>query len=100
MLPNNTAPWRYEVVDLRRPVTSLLLVGITIAKVDDQARLKRALHSIPVAQQSGFTCRTLVRAAIAALAKDGSLGTTTLMSWDAIERRGFEYIAEKKQAGR
>ena len=99
-LPNDTAPWRYEVVNLRRPVTSLLLVRITIAKVVDQVRLERTLQDIPVAQRPGFTCRTWVSAAIAALAKDGGLGTSTTMNWDTIQRRGFEYVAEKKAAGR
>ena len=73
-LSNYTAPWRYEVVNLRRPVTSLLLVRITIAKVVDQVLLERTLQNIPVAQRPRFTCRTWVSAAIATLAKDGSLG--------------------------
>lgn len=97
--PTGIAPWRYESIILVRPATHLLLVRITIAKVENQAQLERTLASLPIDQSPDFTCNTWVRDAVAELARDGSLGTK-MTEWEKIESKAKEYAAAKSRVGR
>lgn len=93
-------PWQYKVVPLRGVQTSSLLVRITVAKVEDLAQLERTLSQVPVAQYQGFTCRTWVADAVAALDQSGSLGTKRTDNWNTIQDFATRYVKRKKDAGR
>ena len=93
-------PWQYQVFELRSVQTINLLVRITVAKVEDLAKLERTLSRVPVAQYQGFTCRTWVADAVSALNRDGSLGTKCTDSWDKIQDVAKRYVKSKKDVGR
>lgn len=97
--PLGEDPWRFEAMELKSPVDALLLVRITIAKITWQSQLGRTLSQVPVDKYAGFNCRSWVRDAIAALGKDGNLGTSFL-DWEMIEKKALEYVVQKREAGR
>lgn len=100
-VPGHNIPfWQYKIIPLRGVQTSSLLVRITVAKVEDLAQLERTLSQVPVAQYQGFTCRTWVADAVAALDQSGSLGTKRTGNWNTIQDFATHYVREKKGVGR
>lgn len=97
---HNTPPWQYKIIPLRSVQTSSLLVRITVAKVENLAQLERTLSQVPVAQYQGFTCRTWVADAIAALDQSSSLGTKRTSDWNFIQDFATRYVREKMDIGR
>ena len=95
-----TPPWQYKTVQLSVPQTGNLLVRITIGKVENRAQLESTLSQLPVDQYPGFTCRTWVADAVAALHQDGSLGTKQTANWTAIQDFAVQYVRDKRDNGR
>lgn len=94
------SPWRFESLRLTHDIPQIPLIHITIAEVDDHAKLVGVFERVNIPQgDPNFNCRTWVRDAIRAVSHARCLGRRSV-DWETIEKKAFEYVATKRDLGR
>lgn len=77
-----------------------LRVRITIAKIEDEARLVEILRSVQVVQRDPrWSSLTWAAACVKAIEADGKAVGTSVLDWDQIEHAAREYVRGKELAG-
>ncbi|EFR01047.1 hypothetical protein MGYG_04050 [Nannizzia gypsea CBS 118893] len=94
--------WEYEELPLRNVRNTVnLLVRLVIGKVEDEERLIKIFRQVPLVQNDeSWRCRTWVKEALGAIAKDGQAVGSAVLEWEKIEAKARSYVADKTAGGR
>lgn len=98
--PNGSA-WVFDERPTSLAATSMLLVRVMIAKVEDKDRLISILRNTPIRQGvTGWNCVGWVQEALQSLASDKKALGTGVTEWAKVRDAAMEYCQRKKDAHR
>lgn len=93
--------WEFEKKAVSLRPTSMLLVRVLIAKVDDVGRLDTVLRQAPVKDGTkDWNCVTWLKDALELVGKDRRALGRSVIAWDTVRKTAMDYCNQKKVAGR
>ena len=93
--------WIFEERPVSLQATNMLLVRITIGKVEKMDRLVNILRSIPIRQgEQGWNCVSWVREALEAVQADGKALGTSIIDWGKVRDAAMTYCQKKRDEHR
>jgi len=96
-----TSEWFFEEIKTTLLATSMLLVRVLIAKVENKDRLISILRNTPIRQGVvGWNCVGWVKEALESLAADGKALGTSVTEWTVVRNAAMEYCDRKKKEHR
>ncbi|RAL17364.1 uncharacterized protein BO97DRAFT_409809 [Aspergillus homomorphus CBS 101889] len=93
--------WRLEERPCGLLMTSMLLVRVMIAKIENRARLAEILRRTPIRQgQAGWNCVSWVKEALERLTAKWKVLGTNVVEWETVRHAAMDYCQQKKNQHR
>ena len=93
--------WQFEERGTTLAATSMLLVRVMIAKVENKDRLNNIMRNTPVRQGvTGWNCVSWVQEALQSLEADKKVLGTGVTEWTKVRDAAMDYCQRKKDAHR
>lgn len=99
--PNGKSEWIFEEMEVRIQATQMVLVRITVAKIENRDRVVNILRNVPIRQgEPGWNCVGWVKEALELLKADEKALGTNVIEWVKVRNATMLYCQRKKDEHR
>ena len=98
---NGVSTWVFQEKESALTATSMILVRVLIAKVNNKDRLVSILRNVPIRSDlPGWNCVGWVKEALERLEADGKVLGTSVTEWSIVKNAAMDYCQRKRDEHR